>query len=282
MVDLAPPPRRSRVAGLACAQWGPADADLTVLALPGLTSTSQNFNGLAALRPDVRLVSRGPAGPRRLGRRRRRPPGCPGTSPSSASSSTSSAWTTSCSSATRWAPSSRRSWRPTSASRVRRVVLVDGGVAPARSVRLRRPVVRTLFTVQMRLVDRRWPSAQAHLDKVEGRALAGRPDLAPAVLEWVEYSLAADGRPRLAPRRLVADAVDTLAGSPTLPALAGSDVPVHLVAATGGADDSKASFLSDEAIGLAQAAVPRLTWERSEANHLTVLFEPRLAAALDG
>ena len=57
MADLAPPPRRSRVAGLACAQWGPADADLTVLALPGLTSTSQNFNGLAALRPDVRLVT---------------------------------------------------------------------------------------------------------------------------------------------------------------------------------------------------------------------------------
>ena len=165
--------------------------------------------------------------------------------------------------------------------RVRRVVLVDGGVAPARSVRLRRPVVRTLFSVQMRLVDRRWPSPQAHLDKVEGKALAARPDLAPAVLEWVEYSLAADGRPRLAPRRLVADAVDTLAGSPTLPALAGSDVPVHLVAATGGADDTKASFLSDEAIGLAQGAVPRLTWERSDANHLTVLFDPLVAAALD-
>ena len=102
------------------------------------------------------------------------------------------------------------------------------------------------------------------------------------MLEWVEYSLAPDGRPRLAPRRLVADAVDTLAGSPTLPALADSDVPVHLVAATGGADDGKSSFLSDEAIGLARAGVPRLSWERSDANHLTVLFEPRVAAALDG
>ena len=281
MNDPAPPPRRSRVAGLACAQWGPPDADLTVLALPGLTSTSQNFNGLAALRPDVRLVSpdlpgRGGSVDVVAG------PGLPG----HVAVVRELVHELGLDDVVLVGHSMGAFLAPLVAAdlgeRVRRVVLVDGGVAPARSVMLRRPVVRTLFSVQLRLVDRRWPSPQAHLDKVEGRALAGRPDLAPAVLEWVEYSLAPDGRPRLAPRRLVADAVDTLAGSPTLPALADSDVPVHLVAATGGADDGKSSFLSDEAIGLARAGVPRLSWERSDANHLTVLFEPRVAAALDG
>jgi pimeloyl-ACP methyl ester carboxylesterase len=252
-----------------------------VLALHGLTSTSQVWNGLAAARPDLRLVA--PDLPGRGGSVEVvAAPGLPG----HAAVVRDLVDALGLDDLVLVGHSMGAFLAPLVAAdlgdRVRRVVLVDGGVAPARSVLLRRPVVRTLFSVQLRLVDRRWPSPQAHLDKVEGRAATARPDLMPALLEWAEHSLGPDGRPRLAPRRLVADAVDALAGSPTLPALAGSTVPVHLVAAARGADDSRAAFLADDAIGLAREAVPRLTWERADANHVTVMFDPRLAAALDG
>lgn len=272
-------PRRSEVTGLAVAEWGDEGAP-AVLALHGLTSTSQSFNGLAGLRPDLRVVA----------------PDLPGRGGSVRT--TAGAGMAGHVAAVRGlvdalglddvalvghsmgaflAPLVAADLGP----RVRRVVLVDGGVAPARSVLLKRAMVRTMFTVQMRLVDRRWPSAQAHVDKVEGRAITTRPDLAPALLEWAEYSLDDTGRPRLDARRLTADAVDALAGAPTFPALAGSDVPVHLVAAARGADDTKGELLSDAAVALAQEQVARLTWERADANHVTVLFDPGVGAALD-
>lgn len=271
-------PRRSEVAGLVVAEWGDPEAP-AVLALHGLTSTSQSFNGLAALRPDLRVVA--PDLPGRGGSVR----AAAGTGlPGHVAAVRAVADELGLDDVALVGHSMGAFLAPLVAAdldgRVRRVVLVDGGVAPARSVLLKRPMVRTLFTVQLRLVDRRWPSAQAHVDKVEGRAITARPDLAPALLEWAEYSLDEDGRPRLDARRLTADAVDALAGAPTLPALAGSDVPVHLVAAARGADDTKGEFLSDTAIALALEKVPRLTWERSDTNHVTVLFDPGVGAAL--
>ncbi len=274
----APAPRRSDVGGLSVAEWGDPGAPV-VLALHGLTSTSQNFNGLAALRPDLRVVA--PDLPGRGGSVRAvAGPGLPG----HVAAVRAVVDDLGLDDLALVGHSLGAFLAPLVAAdldgRVRRVVLVDGGVAPARSVLLRRPVVRTLFTVQLRLVDRRWPSAQAHVDKIEGRAITARPDLAEALLEWAEYSLDEDGRPRLDARRLTADAVDALAGAPTLPAIAGSDVPVHVLAAARGADDTKGEFLSDEAVALAQQSVPRLTWERIDGNHVTVLFDPRIGAAL--
>lgn len=276
--DAVPAPRRSDVAGLAVAEWGDPQAP-AVLALHGLTSTSQNFNGLAALRPDLRVVA--PDLPGRGGSvRAAAAPGLPG----HVAAVREVVDALGLDDLALVGHSMGAFLAPLVAAdlgdRVRRVVLVDGGVAPARSVLLKRPMVRTLFTVQLRLVDRRWPSPQAHVDKVEGRAITARPELGPALLEWAEYALDDDGRPRLDARRLTADAVDALAGAPTLPALADSDVPVHLVAAARGADDGKGEFLSDAAIALAQEKVERLTWERADANHVTVLFDPKVGAAL--
>jgi len=169
--------------------------------------------------------------------------------------------------------------------RVRRVVLVDGGVAPERSLMIRRPVVRALFWTQMKIVGRPWRDAAAFVDKVEGRAIRNRPELRAPLIGWAEYALAGPPgrlRPRLDAARCTADAVDALTGAATLGALAGSDVPVHLIAAARGADDGKPPFVSDAAIEAGRRELPRLTVERVDGNHLTMLFDARLAAAVAG
>jgi len=167
--------------------------------------------------------------------------------------------------------------------RVRRVVLVDGGVAPERSLLIRRPVVRALFRTQMKIVGRPWRDAAAFVDRVEGRAIRNRPELRAPLIGWAEYALAGPPgrlRPRLDAARCTADAVNALTGEATLDALAGSAVPVHLIAAARGADDRKPAFLSDAAIEAGRRELPRLIVERVEGNHLTMLFDARLAAAV--
>jgi pimeloyl-ACP methyl ester carboxylesterase len=77
--------------------------------------------------------------------------------------------------------------------RVRRVVLVDGGVAPERSLLIRRPVVRALFRTQMKIVGRPWRDAAAFVDRVEGRAIRNRPELRAPLIGWAEYGW--QGRP---------------------------------------------------------------------------------------
>jgi lipase len=162
-------------------------------------------------------------------------------------------------------------------------VLLDGGVPPEPSLLLNPLVVRTLFTLQMRRVVRTWPDVDRYTAAAEGGATANRPDLHPGFRAWAEAVLEPDGsgwRPRLDPRRLVADSIDTLARPPHLARLGKSSAPVHLIAADHGADDSKPPFLSDRAIGAGSRVIPRLTWERVDANHATMLFDPAAAAAV--
>lgn len=162
-------------------------------------------------------------------------------------------------------------------------VLLDGGVAPARSLLHRPVVVRALFAVQMRRLVRDWRGVDDYTAVAEGRAAAGRPDLRDDFRGWSEGVLRPHGsalRPALDPRRVVADGVDSLAGPPHLPLLQRTAGPVHLVAATHGADDARAPFLSDEAVAAAVRLVPRLGWERARANHATMLFDPAVAAGI--
>ncbi|MFD0522890.1 hypothetical protein [Paractinoplanes durhamensis] len=143
------------------------------------------------------------------------------------------------------------------------------------------PLVRTAFRAQGRSLGRRWPSTDALVAAAEGRALRHRPDLWPVARERAAYLLGNEtgGRARLDRRRLVEDATDALTGEPTLPAVRNLNFPVHLIAARHGAHDQAKPLLSDAALTRAATQVPRLTSERVDANHITLLADPALALA---
>lgn len=163
------------------------------------------------------------------------------------------------------------------------VVLLDGGVAPDPSPLLNPVVVRTLFTVQLTRLLRTWPDVDSYTAVAEGDAAAHRPDLHDAMRSWSQAVLeprAHGWRPNLSRRRVVADGVDSLTRPPHLARLERVRAPVHLVAAAQGADDTRAPFLSGNAIAAGSRVLPRLTWERVAANHATMLFDPAAAAAV--
>lgn len=165
------------------------------------------------------------------------------------------------------------------------VVLLDGGCAPQPSPVLHPLVVRAVSTLQGRRLARAWEDVDAFVQAVEGRAVAHRPDLLPAVRTWSAAALTGPPgalRVALDRRRLADDAVDTLCGPTRLPVIAGTGVPVRLLAATRGADDRRAPFLSDAALATAKAQLPRLHVERVDANHVTILLDPAPAAAVHG
>ncbi|MCO8274969.1 alpha/beta hydrolase [Actinoplanes sp. TRM 88003] len=275
---MTPGVTRRVVAGLSCAEWHPG-AMPTVLALHGLTSTSQVWSELAGALPGIRVVAPDLAG-RGGSRHASTGTGLAG----HAAAVVAVAEDLGLGDITLVGHSMGAFLAPLVAARlgerVRRVVLADGGVPPDPSPLLRRPVVRGIFTLQGLLLRRRWRSAEAYVEAVEGKAVRARPELRPVVREWAAYLLDGNGRARLDPKRLVADAVDSLAGPATLPALRESTVPVHLLAASHGAHDGAAAFLSDAALQRAQGLLPRLTTERVAANHVTLLADPRLVAAV--
>jgi lipase len=269
---------RRVVAGLACAEWRPNAAPV-VLALHGLTSTSQVWAGLAEALPEFRVVA--PDLPGRGGSVRvAAGPGLAG----HAEAVVTLADELRLDDVILVGHSMGAFLAPLVAAalgdRVRKVVLADGGVAPDPSLLMRRPVVRAIFTLQGWLLGWRWRSPDAFAQAIEGKAVVRRPDLRPMVRDWAAYLLDGNGRARLDRRRLVADAVDSLTGRSTLPAVRDMKAPLHLLAATHGAHDGAAAFLSANALARAAEVVPRLTSERVPANHVTLLAEPRLAAVV--
>ncbi len=271
---------RRRIAGLTCAEWNPGGSPV-ILALHGLTSTSEVWRGFAESVPQARVIA--PDLPGRAG---------------SAGAASGPGLAGHAAAVVRVADelglddvvvlghSMGAFLAPLVAAalgdRVRRVVLVDGGAAPEQTVLVRRPVVRALFRLQTRILARRWRDVDAYVNAMERRAIAGRPELRPRLLQWATYLL--DGPPgalraRIDRDRLLNDAVDTLTGAASLPALAGLPVPVHLIAAEHGKDDRAKPFLSDQALAAGRATLPRLTAQRVGGNHLTMLFDPALAAA---
>lgn len=167
--------------------------------------------------------------------------------------------------------------------RVVAVVLLDGGVPPEPSVLLRPLVVRTLFTVQMRRLVRTWPDVDRYTRVAEGGAADHRPDLHVGFRGWSEAVLEPrEGgfRPRLDARRIVADGVASLTRPAHLAELRQTAAPVHLLAAARGANDTRPAFLSDAAIAAGRAVLPGLAWDRVQANHATLLFEPMTASVV--
>jgi pimeloyl-ACP methyl ester carboxylesterase len=112
--------------------------------------------------------------------------------------------------------------------------------------------------------------------------LDGGPAPAPSILTRPAVVAAVFGLAALRYRatlsmRASRDAVDCLCRPAQLALLADLDVPVHLIAATHGADRGKPAMLSDEAIETGQSLLPRLTWERLEATHDSMLSHPLVA-----
>jgi pimeloyl-ACP methyl ester carboxylesterase len=172
--------------------------DLTVLALHGLTSTTKVWSNLPAALPGTRIVAPDLAG-RGAAAERRTAPGLAG----HADDVVRLADDQGLDGVVLVGHSMGEFVAPLVAARlgprVRKVLLLDGGVAPERSILVSRPVVRALFWTQMRLLDRRWRSPEAFVDAIEGKAIRNRPDLRASLLEWARYLLDGDGRPRSTP-----------------------------------------------------------------------------------
>lgn len=271
-------PERRDIAGLTCADWGGGDGP-TVLALHGLTNTSEVWRALAESLPGTRVIA--PDLPGRGGSlTTRAAPGLAG----HAAEVVRVADECGLDDVVLVGHSMGGYLAPLVAAklgdRVRKLVLLDGGVPPEPRWTLRKPVVRAQWKLIVRPLGRDFPDAGTFVDQVEGRSLARRPDLRPRLLDWAGYLMDASGRPRVDRSRLVDDAVDTLTGEPTLPLPAGSDTPVHLILAEHDGDDSARPFITDRALAAGRALLPRLTAERIPANHVTMLFHESVPRAV--
>lgn len=168
-------------------------------------------------------------------------------------------------------------------TRLKKLVLVDGGIRPALPFFMKPGLVRITFRKQLKDADKTFPSVEALAEKARvGKMLADRPDLKPALLEILAAeSQQADGfRPKLDVDRCVADAVDCFFGPDNAPALAALDLPTDVFLAEHAKGTTDKPFVSDKAVTEAVAKQPLLNVKRLPGNHVTVLFAPEVAAAV--
>jgi pimeloyl-ACP methyl ester carboxylesterase len=167
--------------------------------------------------------------------------------------------------------------------RVRKLVLVDGGILPDFPFFMKPALVRMSFKKQLGSADRLFPTLDALLAKARaGEMLANRPDLTAQVLGILEAeSRREDGfRPKLDVDRAVADAVDTFFGHDNAVALAALTVPAEVFLAENKKKAGERPFINDKAVAAAVAKQPLLSVKRLSGNHVTVLFAPEIAAAV--
>lgn len=171
--------------------------------------------------------------------------------------------------------------------RVRKLVLVDGGIRPAFPFFMGPALTRFGFRRQMGAMDREWPSTEAAAKKGKlDRMLASRPDLEPVVLAMLEAEMertpAGGLRPRADVRRCAEDAADTFWGSDVTGALEQVQVPIELLLAENLKWEGNKPFISDKAVAPWRKRLPNLSVQRLPGNHVTVLFAPEVVAAVAG
>ena len=281
MTSTRTPDTRS-AAGLAVTEWpgsGP-----TVLGLPGLGSSGTTFGFLADALPDAHVVSvdlRGRGASQHL-------PGPTGLRAHArdvaavlAELDLTEVAVVGHSMGAYLAPLVEQE----SGGRVRKLVLVDGGVKPAFPFFMGPAVTRFGFRRQMGAMDREWPTIEAAARKGKlDRMLASRPDLEPLVLGMLEAEMertpSGGLRPRADVRRCAEDAVDTFWGSDGAAALARVEVPIDLLLAENLKWEGNKPFISDKAVAPWRDRLPNLTVRRLRGNHVTVLFAPEVVAAV--
>jgi pimeloyl-ACP methyl ester carboxylesterase len=166
--------------------------------------------------------------------------------------------------------------------RVSRLVLIDGGLPPRRPFWMRRAVVKRLFSLGVRRLDKVWPDADAYAKAVMLKSFDSRPELRAQMAAACAYDLADDGRPRIDFEAIVTDAVDTFFGPAVVPALEQLTIPAHLLWASAGRDDGARPMYTADAVATWQARLPTLTTERVAANHATLVFAPEVITAVRG
>lgn len=276
------PETAHRCAGLHVREW-PGRA-LTVLVLPGLTSTGTAFRPLARALPEARVLAPDLRG-------RGASSGLPGPAGLRAHARDAARIMTELDlrDVVLVGHSMGAYLAPVVAQevpdRVSRLVLLDGGLPPALPFFMGPRLTRTVFRRDLRKLERAWPDVDAFVQKVAGPALRSRPDLIQEVGSLLVEDLAGPAgalRPRLDAPRAVDDAVDTFFGDDVVPALETLTVPAHLIAAAHGKHDDAKAFLSEKVVQEWTSRLRLLTAERVDANHLTILFSPQVARAVAG
>jgi pimeloyl-ACP methyl ester carboxylesterase len=167
------------------------------------------------------------------------------------------------------------------AGRIRKLVLVDGGIPPKLPFFMRPVLTKMAFKKEMGSVDRAWESVEALAKKAKiDRMVASRPDLKPLVYRILEDQAGPDLRPRADIERCADDAADTFFGSSVVPALEALTVPADVFLAENKKWDGQGPFISDKAVAPWRTRQPLLRVHRLTGNHMTVLFAPEVLAAV--
>ncbi len=167
------------------------------------------------------------------------------------------------------------------AGRIRKLVLVDGGIPPALPFFMGPRMTRMAFTKQMRAIDHDWPSIEALMKRSKlDKMVASRPDLLPVIRRVIREQSTSALRPRADIARCAEDAADTFYGPSVVPALEALTVPADVFLAENKKWEGQGPFISDKAVKPWRTKQPLLRIHRVTGNHMTVLFAPEVAAAI--
>lgn len=167
--------------------------------------------------------------------------------------------------------------------RVRKLVLVDGGIPAALPFFMRPALTRFAFKKEMGKLDRDWPDVETLMRTSRlGKMVANRPELRPVIERVLVESSTAQLRPRADVDRCAEDAVDCFFGDAVETALEQLQVPADVLLATSKKYDGQRPFISDKAVARWVPRQPLLKVQRVTGNHVTVLFSPEVAAAVLG
>ena len=264
--------------GLGVTRWPGGAA--TVVALPGLTSTSAAFSHLAGQLPDWTVFSPDLRGRGRSIDR----PGPPGL----AGHADDVAWMleeldlrdvvlVGHSMGAYLAPVVEAR----AGDRVRAIVMIDGGIPPGFPSLMRPWMAKWQFSRQLKSADKDWPSIDAFAAHAKfDQMVASRPDLRETVLTMAAAEMVGGNgrfRPAVKPDIAIGDAVDTFFGPQ---AIAASRVPIRALLAENRRKDGEGPFISDKSVATWTAKLPNLQVTRLRGNHLTVLFAPEVVDAV--
>ena len=274
---------RRRVAGLPVTEWGSGNGPV-VLALPGLGSSASAWRPLAAALPDRHVVSLDLRG-RGDAQGMPGPTGLRGHARDVANVLVEldlrDVVVVGHSMGAYLAPLVAQE----APDRIRRLVLVDGGIRPSLPPFMGPRLTRLAFRRQLRSLDREWPDIDAVAAKAKlHKVLASYPQLRPVLLEVLEEEMARTEsgalRPRVDVDRCVEDAVDAFWGDDVPAALASVTVPIDLLLAANSKWDGQRPFIRDAAVAPWRDRLPQLTVTRLAGNHYTIVFEGEVVAAV--
>lgn len=276
----------SRVAALHVTEWaGRGSGAQVVIGLPGLGSTGRSWSAVAEGLPDARFIA-----PDLRGRGQSARLGGPSGLAQHALDVLQVAEELALDDITIVGHSMGAYLSPLVArelgARVRKIVMIDGGVPPELPFYFTKGFTRLSFKMNLKKLDREWPDVETFLKAGRvSKMLKGREDMMPVVREWARFELTGEPghlRAGIDPELASADAVDTFFGGVVEPALDALTVPAHVLAATHKLGTTDKPFISSEQLATWTKRQPLITTEVVEANHFTLLFAPEVTRAVGG